>query len=206
MSPDNKVNDWAIVIATLLSPLIAVQVQVWLERRRAKRDRRQQVFYTLMRTRASLLVPEHVNALNAVPIEFYGKRRITEAYKDYISHLNSSPANHVGWGDRRVDLFMDLLHKLSEDLHYKFTVAQLKGEYYLPKGQFDLEAEQVAIRQGLVNVLSGKAALPMDVKSFPVDQEMRTALKAVLDGGNAIKTKDVTPQTGLAAGLRGPGA
>ena len=197
MQPDKTVNDWAIVIATLLSPLIAVQVQVWLERRRTKADRQQQVFYALMRTRASLLVPEHVNALNAVPIEFYGRKRITDAYKDYIAHLNSPPVNPAPSGDRRLDLFMDLLHKLSEELDYKFTVAQLKGEYYLPKGQFDLEAEQMAIRQGLVNILSGKTALPMDVKSLPVDQEMRAALKAVLEGQQAIRTKDSTPQTTL---------
>jgi hypothetical protein len=196
MSPGNTVNDWAIVIATLMGPLFAVQVQVWLERRRATRDRRQRVFYALMRTRSSNVAPEHVHALNAVPIEFYRVKTITDAYKDYIAHLNAF-AQTDAWGQRRVDLFMDLLHKISQELDYKFTVAQLKGEYYAPKWQFDLEAEQTAIRQGIANVLAGKAALPMDVKSFPVDQQMRGALKAVLEGQQAIKTKDSTPQTGL---------
>lgn len=192
MRPDTTVINWAIVIATLLSPLIAVQVQVWLERRRTKEGRRQQVFYALMRTRASTLAPEHVHALNAVPIEFYGIKTITDAYKDYIAHLNAPQVNPAAWGERRVDPFMDLLHKLSEELNYKFTVAQLKGEYYAPKWQFDLEAEQTAIRQGIANILAGKGALPMDVKSFPVDQEAQEAYKAILKGEKSIKIKPST--------------
>jgi hypothetical protein len=116
MQSDSARFDVAIVIATLMGPLFAVQVQVWLERRRVKEGRRQQVFYALMRTRASTLAPEHVHALNAVPIEFYGIKTITEAYKDYITHLNS-PQNEAR-GLRRVDLFMDLLHKISAELNY----------------------------------------------------------------------------------------
>jgi hypothetical protein len=61
-------NDVVIALATLLGPLFAVQVQVWLERGRARKARQQQIFYALMRTRASSLVPEHVHALNSIPM------------------------------------------------------------------------------------------------------------------------------------------
>lgn len=188
----STVNDWAIVIATLMGPLFAVQVQVWLERRRATQARRQQIFFALMRTRAATLVPEHVHALNAVPIEFYGIKEITVAYKELIAHLNAPQTNPAAWGERRVDLLMDLMHKISNRLNYKFTVAQLKGEYYAPKWQYDLEAEQTAIRQGIANILAGKAAFPMDVKSFPVDPEAQEAYKAVLMGEKSIKIKQST--------------
>jgi hypothetical protein len=67
-----KFTDVAIVVATLLGPILAVQAQKWLERDRVVRDRRLQVFRTLMTTRAMNLSPAHVEALNAVPVEFYG--------------------------------------------------------------------------------------------------------------------------------------
>jgi hypothetical protein len=182
-----KATDVAIVIATLCGPILAVQAQVWLERRRGKQGRRQQIFYTLMRTRAAALSPDHVHAINAIPVEFHGVETIISAYKEYIDHLNVPQTNVAAWNERRVDLFMDLLHKISQRLGYDFTVAQLKGEYYAPKWQFDLEAEQTAIRQALAKILSGEAALPMDVKTFPGDSEAQAALKAVLKGERAIK-------------------
>jgi len=183
-----KVTDLAIVFATLLGPVFAVQVQVYLDRTRGKRARREQIFHTLMRTRSSSVAPEHVHALNAVPIEFFGERQITDAYRDYIAHLNTNIQNNPeAWGIRRVDLFMDLLHKISEELGYDFTVAQLKGEYYAPQAHFTLEVEQTAIRQGLAKILSGQAALGMDVKNLPGDPEAQAALKAVLQGKSAIK-------------------
>ena len=175
-----RLADLAIVFATLLGPVLAVQAQVYLDRARGKLARQQQIFHALMRTRASVISPEHVHALNAVPMEFLGKRKITDAYRDYIAHLNTSAQNSPeAWGVRRVDLLMDLLHKVSGDLGYDFTVAQLKGEYYAPQAHFTSDAEQTAIRQGLAKILSGQAALGMDVKNFPGDPEAQAALKPV---------------------------
>ena len=67
--------DWSIAIiaaATLLGPVLAVQAQKWLERGRAIKERRLTIFRTLMATRAAMLSPSHVEALNAVPVDFYG--------------------------------------------------------------------------------------------------------------------------------------
>ena len=180
-----RATDIAIVCATLLGPILAVQIQVWLDKRRGKQNRRILIFQALMRTRASTLAPDHVNALNAVPVEFYGIKPITDAYYLLIGHLNS-PQNEV-WGTRRIDLFMDLLHRISQELGYDFTVAQLKGEYYAPKGHFDVETQLNAIREGLAKILSGDAAFPMEVKKFPGDPEAQAALKALLKGEGVLR-------------------
>jgi hypothetical protein len=66
-----KTGDLAIVIATLLGPILAVQAQKWIERSRERQQRRVAVFRVLMTTRAALLSPAHVEALNIVPVEFY---------------------------------------------------------------------------------------------------------------------------------------
>lgn len=63
------------VLATALSPLIAVQVTVGLGKRKEVRDRRIAVFHSLMVTRDAWLSTEHVRALNLIPIEFHGDKK-----------------------------------------------------------------------------------------------------------------------------------
>jgi hypothetical protein len=60
---------------TLLGPVLAVQAQRWVEGFREKKARRLTVFRTLMATRALNLSTAHVEALNAVPIDFYKDNR-----------------------------------------------------------------------------------------------------------------------------------
>lgn len=99
-----RMNDVAIVVATLLGPVLAIQAQKILERSRDRKERRMVIFRTLMATRASVLSPAHVEALNAIPIEFYGNtgklKEINEAWKLYLDHLG--PTNVVGdvWNQR----------------------------------------------------------------------------------------------------------
>ena len=52
-----KGADIAIVVATLLGPVLAVQAQKWLERGREITQRRAWIFRTLMATRATNLSP-----------------------------------------------------------------------------------------------------------------------------------------------------
>jgi hypothetical protein len=82
--------DASIVFATLGGPVLAVQAQKWLERRRSVDERRHAIFRTLMATRAAMLSGEHVQAFNAVPVEFYGSKgklkQINTAWKTYLHH------------------------------------------------------------------------------------------------------------------------
>ncbi len=87
-----KLADVAIVFATFAGPIAAVQAQKWVERRREQNNRRITIFRTLMATRAASLSPAHVEALNAIPIEFYGSRRafkqVVDAWKSYLDYLS----------------------------------------------------------------------------------------------------------------------
>ncbi len=56
------IADWLMVVAVVLSPIIAVQVQKMIESFREKRGRKLQLFRTLMATRGSRLSPLHVEA------------------------------------------------------------------------------------------------------------------------------------------------
>ena len=67
-------SDWVMVFAVLIAPLLAVQAQKFIERMREKRQRKLSIFFQLMATRATRVAPQHVQALNMIDIEFYGKR------------------------------------------------------------------------------------------------------------------------------------
>lgn len=179
------------VLAVLLSPLIALQISEGLQRRREQRMRRQQVFKTLMATRASGLAPEHVQALNMIDLEFYGtdakSKAVLNAWKAYLDHLNSSQANPEIWLTKKEDLFVDLLYEMARHLDFDFDKTHIRRTSYFPKGIGDVETDQQLIRKGVAAILSGRASLPISVSSIsgphqPVAIEAPPP-KATLAGG-----------------------
>jgi len=166
-------TDVAIIFATLLGPILAVQAQRWVDRGRQKQERRVTIFRTLMTTRAASLSPDHVQALNAIPIEFYGNRHahkeVVQAWRDLLDHLNQEQMDLALWGQKRQEFFIELLWKLATALGYRFTKLELQREVYSPRGHAKLENEQEVIRQGLFRIFSGDAAFPLDIRSMPTD-------------------------------------
>lgn len=67
-------TDLVMIVAVVVAPIFAVQVQKWLEIFREQRGRKLWVFKTLMATRAENLSSEHVKALNMIDLEFRGKK------------------------------------------------------------------------------------------------------------------------------------
>lgn len=59
------------ISAILLSPFLAVQATVWLNKKTEEKNRKMGIFRDLMATRATALSPKHVEALNRIEIEFY---------------------------------------------------------------------------------------------------------------------------------------
>jgi hypothetical protein len=151
-----------------------------------------------MATRAAWLTPAHVEALNAVPIEFHGRKRalrtVLDNWKTYIDHLSQAGMPADVWAQKRVDLFVDLLHSMSTLLSYNFSRVEISREVYHPQGHVQIESDQTIIRQGLAKLFRGEAAIPMDVKSFAVDPaivarqtHLQTALIEWLNGDRQVK-------------------
>lgn len=190
-------SDIAIVCATLLGPVLAVQAQKLLERQRSLKERRLAIFRTLMATRAATVSAAHVEALNAVPVEFYGSKgklkAINDAWKLYLDHHDKEI--NEAWIQKRLDLFMDLLHQISLFLGYGFSRAQLERDIYSPRAHGELETDQTIIRKGLVSLLNGEASLPLAVRELPAtadseaisnQKEIQKLLKEVLEGKRSI--------------------
>lgn len=201
-----KLADVAIVFAAIAGPILAVQAQKWLERNRAIQDRRAAIFRTLMATRAAVLSPVHVEALNAIPVEFYGTKgklkEINDSWKLFLDHHQPDAQTNDVWLQKRVDLFQDLLHLIAQYLGYGFSRAQLARDIYNPQAHGELESEQTIIRKGIAKLFSGEAALPMAVKEFPatVDEatfDNQAALTKLvtewLEGQRAVRVTNVPP-------------
>ena len=163
--------DWLTLLAIVLGPILAVQAAQSLNRRRASKERKLHIFRTLMSTRGANLAPAHVDALNLIDIEFHGRsrkdKRVVEAWKMYLDHLNDRDYPRESWGARRVELFIVLLHRMAIRLGYDFDQSHLKNTSYFPEGYGTTMAEQDAIRKAALEVLSGRTALPMYLVNVP---------------------------------------
>ena len=175
-----KIADVAIIFATLIGPVLAVQAQKAVERWRDASNRRDNIFKTLMATRATRLAPNHVQSLNMINIEFPTIKRfkkVRSAWKAYFTHLAEpmpdTPQQPVYFAKRN-ELFTDLLYEMGTALHYDFDKTEISKEVYSTVFHENVEADANLIREKLAQILSGKAAFPMAVVQFPHDPELET--------------------------------
>jgi kynureninase len=184
-----EIKDLAIVTATLLGPVLAVQAQKAIERIRERRTRKTWIFHTLMATRAARVSAKHVQALNMIDLVFYGHRvlgvprrnrseqDVLDTWHEYLDHLGTkaNDQNLDLWNVKGEELFINLLFAMATDVGYKFDRVQLKKGAYAPVAHGNLELEQGILRQLALRILSGQQALKMEVTNFPVDATARNA-------------------------------
>ncbi|RUP00114.1 DUF6680 family protein [Hyphomicrobium sp.] len=160
------ISDVMIAASTLASPVIALTVQRVMDDRRIKKDRQLAVFRTLMATRATNLAPDHVAAVNAVPIDFYGNKDILDKWQEYYDHLSREDLSMEAWALRRIDLMNSLLSSIGRYLNYKFSPSDIQKIYY-PKGHGSIEKAQTTVLDKLASFLSGDTAVKMEVTKLP---------------------------------------
>ena len=188
------------VFAIILGPIIALWLQRISERRREAGNRKVYVFRTLMASRATRLSQNHIEALNAIEVEFGGskenEKRVIEAWKLYLDHLATKVDQ--SWTARGDDIFTDLLYEMARCLNYSFDKVWIKRNIYYPKGHGEIEEDQYIIRKALVKLLTGQNALKMDVESFPLDEDFAEKQKKlteasieILEGRKSVPVKIV---------------
>jgi hypothetical protein len=178
------ITDGFMVAAVILGPILAVQAQKWVEALKQKKERKLWVFKTLMATRAAVVSPRHVEALNVIDLEFSEKRRkekeVLEAWKIYLSHLNDVPRDYADptyqskkevWDAKRKECLVNLLHAMAQAVGYSFGKVQVEKGIYVPQAQADLEMELFLLRRGTLEVLYGKRPLQVSPFSPPANLE-----------------------------------
>jgi len=189
-------SNWLTILAILLAPLLAVQVQKRLELLRERRQKKNYVFQTLMATRApaTRLSGQHVKALNVIDTEFYGRKilgiqyqskkekAVVEAWKIYHDqlHMPYEKKDLQIWIDKGNELFTDLLHKMAQSLGYDFDRVHLKRGMYSPIAHDDEAIDQLFIRKAIAEILSGRKAFPISIPVSPEQQAMQNELNEKL--------------------------
>lgn len=159
------------IAAIILGPILAVQAQAWLDRRREERRRKLHVFAELMATRGTRLAPRHVEALNLIELEYSEKndkqRPVLEAWRSYIDLLNNPPSeeqNLQAHFDRRDQALVDLLYQMGRYLGFAIDRVVIRRNAYTPEGHGQADVEWNIIRKGFAKLLINKQhALPIQI-------------------------------------------
>lgn len=178
------ISDWLVIFAILIAPILAIQIQKFIEARKEARGRKMQIFRALMATRATPLYPAHVEALNMIDIEFYKSTKVVETWKLLHDNFTNYPKDPKAkdyetklssCSEKSNDLLTDLLYEMSKVLGYSFDKVLLKRGCYIPKGHGDFQLEQDFIRRGLVHLLWGEKPLAIkvvEIQNVPPKQEV----------------------------------
>jgi hypothetical protein len=162
-----KLEGWLTIIAIIIGPLLAFQVQRWRDNRRERRNRKYEIYRRLVMSLKSPLSPSHVDAINGIQMEFRDEGEVLDAWRLYTSHLNAAQqraADPNRWNEKKFDLLVDLVYEMGQCLGYKnINKAALRDNTYLPQGFVDVEAEWHQIRKAWSEVLAGQRPLPMTV-------------------------------------------
>ena len=165
------IADWIMIMAVLLGPIIAVRLTRYLDNQNEIRERKIQIFKTLMATRAYTVSWAHVEALNRIDLEFNKRdkkeKEVIEAWKEYLDLLNNTTIPPEQWGVKRVDLLVSLLHKMACVLNYDFDRTHIKNSSYSPRVHGETEDQQVVLRKGLIELLDGQRSVPMSITNWP---------------------------------------
>jgi len=175
----------AVVIATFAGPVFAVLVTRHIDNARQVRDRRLNVFRTLMATRRTFLSPEKVIALNMVEIEFYGIRTVQDVHRDVMAHINAPRPLPQDWEERHRTLLTRLLSEIAKVLGYQLQQLDvLEGGYY-PQGLADIEVEQQAVRRADVVEFQLQVSFADEVSGILIRLEMPAQVGPARKSGTA---------------------
>lgn len=153
------------IVAIVLGPILAVIITRIIDDRRADKQRKMEIFRTLMRTRKMPIHIEHVGALNLVEIEFSSDDAVVSAWKNYLQNLNeriastASEAEHRTFAQRRESLLTKLIHEIAKNLNFEVEQLDILEGNYLPQGWSDADWEQKLVRLALLELLQGRRAL-----------------------------------------------
>ncbi len=176
------ISNCLVIVAIIIGPILAVQVQKFIENRKEVKIKKMYIFKTLMATRAKPLSPLHVEALNMIDIEFYKNQKIVDAWKLLLDNFFNYPrdpkekdyqAKLISCSEKSSDLLTDLLYEMAKSLGYNFDKVLLKRGCYIPQGHGDIEMEQFFIRKGLVELFLGKKSLPINIVEHKKEEDKR---------------------------------
>jgi hypothetical protein len=142
--------EWINVLAILFSPVIAVGVTLWYQKRSEIIKTKKDIFFTLMKNRNSIHIPnEWVQALNSIDFIFDDDEKIKNIWAALYDNYNSKNPDFA----QRIRLQIDLLSAIASHLGYRNLTQTQIDKYYTPQLHGDQAVRQQEISDELLRVL-----------------------------------------------------
>jgi hypothetical protein len=177
-------GDWAVVIATFVSPIVAVGITLWAQARDSRNRNRMELFSNMMRSRRSPTAIEFVGSLNLVPVHFHADREVIARYAELMAVFEDT-----AWRSKDKETIQRIHEKTETTIAYLLSamsvvlkvpieqLAILRGAY-APQGRADEEQENRQVRLLLRDMLSGARALAVMPIPPPAPPESTDAVSS----------------------------
>jgi hypothetical protein len=159
----------ATIAAIYLGPIQALKIQRQLDEEREAKNRKLNIYKTLMSNRATRLSPIYVQALNQIDVEFTAnnanEKAVRDAWKELLDVYGSYNSIQNPF-EKVTDQTAIMLAAMGRCLGYDFDKVYLKKGVYYPEFLGDVEKEQHAVRKGILAVLDGSGRVKIPVALF----------------------------------------
>jgi Family of unknown function (DUF6680) len=159
----------ATIAAIYYGPISALKVQRKLDEEREARNRKLNIFKTMMSNRATRLSPLYIQALNMIDVEFTANNEKEKAVRDAWKELLDLYTNFKttpNATEKADDLNAALLAAMGRSMGYDFDKVYLKKGAYYPEFLGNVELEQHSLRRQVLELLDGTGRRKLPVAVF----------------------------------------
>lgn len=156
------------VVAIIAAPITALWAQRKGDDRRAARARKEAIFRTLWTNRARPAYITRVDALNMIDVEFFGERKVLDAWADLFAHYKSDykgdGVSEAEQTRRHAEKYATLLYEISQSLGYTMGKTHIRDDIYRPDihNEFDaIDLQTRRLTRDMMVALNSMEALPV---------------------------------------------
>lgn len=154
------------IAAILLSPVIAVLITLWHQRRQQKRDSRMYILTTLFANRHFPTSEACVQALNMIDVAFLKNKRVRQLWREYFEMLGNSGLDNQPGYEQRQEKNRDLIYEMARSLGYHGAITHNDMQrIYIPRGLGMAAARQEELANELLRVLKASGGLSVSPKA-----------------------------------------
>lgn len=157
-------------LGLMLSPVIAIQVQKWLQDRQNKIERKRTIFRTLLTSRGNQNSEKCLEALHLIDIEFKDSKsaEVIEKWQTYSDYLINNALPDSKTQDEH---YTALLFAISKHLKYNHDISILRKNYYTPKSLFTRGEYEKELLELIREIREGKIRIPIVSESYLLNNE-----------------------------------
>jgi hypothetical protein len=151
------------IVAIIAAPITALWVQRRGDDRRALRRRREEIFRVLWVNRARPVYVSRVDALNMIDVEFYGQKKVLDAWANLFAHYNTDyqqqGTSAAEQSRLELERYAALLYEMSQVLGYEIGQTHIRDGIYRPVLHNEYESMDLDTKRR-INELLKLDALP----------------------------------------------